>query len=264
MHGSSKIGFYNNHVHKFEQDSNKAEFEFDAQKISWSDSLKQGVLKHIRLHCHPECITTAMYRPFCKQMFFNYKPILERTYQIPRLFPSPQSRNLVICVSGVGVTKEFSCIIVDTIPALELIGKSQCFPLYWYEKNERDALSLFDTGDEDYRRHSGVSDFILQRAREEYGPKMRHEDVFFYVYGLLHSPDYRKRFSSDLKKPLARIHLVATTLGINAFLVERQPALYPRPCEPCHPNERRNAEDCRLAPQARVLAWEWKIRTVVK
>lgn len=205
-----------------------------------------------------------MYRPFCKQMFFNYKPILERTYQIPRLFPTPQSRNLVICVSGVGVTKEFSCIIVDTIPALELIGKSQCFPHYWYEKNERDALSLFDTGDEDYRRHSGVSDFILQRAREEYGPKVTHEDVFFYVYGLLHSPDYRKRFSSDLKKTLARIPLVATTLGINAFLVERQPALHPRPCEPCYPNERRNAEDCRLAPQARVLAWEWKIRTVVK
>lgn len=115
---ASKIGFCNSHVHKFEQDSNKAEFEFDAQKISWSDSLKQGVLKHIRLHYHPECITTAMYRPFCKQMFFNYKPILERTYQIPRLFPTPQSRNLVICVSGVEVTKEFSCIIVDTIPDL--------------------------------------------------------------------------------------------------------------------------------------------------
>ena len=212
---ASMIGFYNNHVHKFEQDSNKAEFEFDAQKISWSDSLKQGVLKHIRLHYHPECITTAMYRPFCKQMFFNYKPILERTYQIPRLFPSPQSRNLVICVSGVGVTKEFSCIIVDTIPDLELIGKSQCFPLYWYEKNE---LSLFDKGNEDYRRHSGISDFILQRAREEYGPKVTPEDVFFYVYGLLHSPDYRKRFSSDLKKTLARIPLVATAQDFKAFV----------------------------------------------
>ena len=212
---ASMIGFYNNHVHKFEHDSNNAEFEFDAQKISWSDSLKQGVLKHIRLHYHPECITTAMYRPFCKQMFFNYKPILERTYQIPRLFPTPQSRNLVICVSGVGVTKEFSCIIVDTIPDLELIGKSQCFPLYWYEKNE---LSLFDKGNEDYRRHSGISDFILQRAREEYGPKVTHEDVFFYVYGLLHSPDYRKRFSSDLKKTLARIPLVATAQDFKAFV----------------------------------------------
>ena len=39
-----------------------------------------------------------------------------------------QTKNLVICVSGVGVTKDFSVIITDMIPDLELIGKSQCFP----------------------------------------------------------------------------------------------------------------------------------------
>lgn len=77
---------------------------------------------------------------------------------------------------------------------------------------------MFDKGNEDYRRHSGISDFILQRAREEYGPKVTHEDVFFYVYGLLHSPDNRKRFSSDLKKPLARIPLVATAQDFKAFV----------------------------------------------
>lgn len=77
---------------------------------------------------------------------------------------------------------------------------------------------MFDKGNEDYRRHSGISDFILQRAREEYGPKVTPEDVFFYVYGLLHSPDYRKRFSSDLKKTLARIPLVATAQDFKAFV----------------------------------------------
>lgn len=77
---------------------------------------------------------------------------------------------------------------------------------------------MFDKGNEDYRRHSGISEFILQRAREEYGPKVTHEDVFFYVYGLLHSPDYRKRFPSDLKKTLARIPLVATAQDFKAFV----------------------------------------------
>jgi predicted helicase len=59
------------------------------------------------------------------------------TYRmLPNLFPTPEHENLLICVSGVGVTKDFSVIITDVLPDLELIGKSQCFPLYWYEKNE--------------------------------------------------------------------------------------------------------------------------------
>ena len=214
---ASMIGFYNNHVHKFEQDSNKAEFEFDAQKISWSDSLKQGVLKHIRLHCHPECITTAMYRPFCKQMFFNYKPILERTYQIPRLFPSPQSRNLVICVSGVGA-RTFSVFITDTIPDLHILESgTQCFPLYWYEKNEHEMLSLFDQKAGEYSRRDAITDFILHRVRTQYGPRTTKEDVFYYVYGLLHAREYRERFASDLQKSLPRLPLVEDTKAFKAF-----------------------------------------------
>ena len=214
---ASMIGFYNNHVHKFEHDSNNAEFEFDAQKISWSDSLKQGVLKHIRLHYHPECITTAMYRPFCKQMFFNYKPILERTYQIPRLFPTPQSRNLVICVSGVGA-RTFSVFITDTIPDLHILESgTQCFPLYLYEKNEHEMLSLFDQKAGEYSRRDAITDFILHRVRTQYGPRTTKEDVFYYVYGLLHAREYRERFASDLQKSLPRLPLVEDTKAFKAF-----------------------------------------------
>jgi predicted helicase len=124
----------------------------------------------------------------------------------------------VICISGVGVTKEFSCIIVDTIPDLELIGKSQCFPLYWYEKNERDTLSLFDRGNDEFAKHSGVTNFILQRAREEYGPRTTADDVFYYVYGLLHNHQYRKHFSSDLKKSLARIPFDLSPQDFKSFV----------------------------------------------
>ena len=190
----------------------------DEAKIKWSSSLLPQVSKGHKAAYSDSFIVESMYRPFCKQHLYNDSLFIHRPYQIPRLFPTPQSKNLVICISGVGVTKEFSCIMVDTIPDLELIGKSQCFPLYWYEKNERDALSLFDSCDDDYTRHSGVTDFILQRAREEFGPKVSAEDVFYYVYGLLHSEEYRKRFSSDLKKSLARIPLVVSTQDFKAFV----------------------------------------------
>ena len=191
---------------------------FDSTKINWTYSTTAAHNRGDKKAFDPVSITPAMYRPFCKQFLYFNSEWNERVYQMPKIFPTPQSKNLVICISGVGVTKEFSCIMVDTIPDLELIGKSQCFPLYWYEKNERDALSLFDSCDDDYTRHSGVTDFILQRAREEFGPKVSAEDVFYYVYGLLHSEEYRKRFSSDLKKSLARIPLVVSTQDFKAFV----------------------------------------------
>ena len=216
------VAFYNEQVSNFANRKEKTiaakDFiTYDPTKISWSTNLIEAVQKGATATFEQGKFSIGMYRPFFKQHVYRGEKFINRRGQFDQFFPTPQSRNLVICISGVGVTKEFSCIMVDTIPDLELIGKSQCFPLYWYEKNERDALSLFDSCDDDYTRHSGVTDFILQRAREEFGPKVSAEDVFYYVYGLLHSEEYRKRFSSDLKKTLARIPLVASTQDFKAF-----------------------------------------------
>ena len=119
---------------------------------------------------------------------------------MPRLFPTPQSKNLVICVPGVGTKKSFMPFIVDTIPDVQLQFNGQCFPLYYYEKNDRDALSLFDNGKDDFVRRDAITDFILKRAREEYGPRTTKEDIFYYVYGILHAKEYRERFAADLQK----------------------------------------------------------------
>jgi predicted helicase len=61
----------------------------------------------------------------------------------------------------------------------------------------------------DYIRRDGVSDFILEKAHNQYGAKnISKEDIFYYVYGFLHSPDYRETFANDLKKMLPRLPLV--------------------------------------------------------
>ena len=118
----------------------------------------------------------------------------------------------MICVSGIGVTKDFTCIITDQLPDLELIGKSQCFPLYWYKEKEVQQLSLFDAAAADgkcYERHEAITDWILKEVRQRYNaPNFTREMIFYYVYGLLHSADYRSRFAADLKKSLPRIPLV--------------------------------------------------------
>jgi predicted helicase len=94
---------------------------------------------------------------------------------------------------------------------------SQCFPLYYYEKRKNQQLTLFDAGEDEYIRRDGVTDFILNQCRDRYGPKVTKEDIFYYVYGLLHSKDYRKQFSADLKKMLPRIPLVDKPADFWAF-----------------------------------------------
>ena len=125
------------------------------------------------------------------------------------LFPSPNIKNLVICVSGVAASKDFSVLITAIIPNLDFLEKTQCFPLYYYEERQKSSPTLFDAGTEnEFIRRDGVSDFILGRAQKIYGNRVTKEDIFYYVYGILHSPEYRTRFANDLKKMLPRIPLV--------------------------------------------------------
>jgi len=49
------------------------------------------------------------------------------------------------------------------------------------------------------------------------GPKTSKEDIFYYVYGLLHSPDYRRTFAADLKKMLPRMPLLEKPADFWAF-----------------------------------------------
>lgn len=57
----------------------------------------------------------------------------------------------------------------------------------------------------------------MRECRIKYGPKTTKEDIFYYVYGLLHSPDYRSKFAADLKKMLPRIPLVKDPADFGEF-----------------------------------------------
>jgi len=149
-------------------------------------------------------------------------------YQIPQLFPTSNVKNLVICIPAPGGKKEFSPIISDCIPDLHFNGDSQCFPMYWFEdtgvkregSNYQKLLELDDSDEprQKYIKKDGVSDFIIEKVRRQYkDTNLSKEDVFYYVYGILHSPEYCKTFSNDLKKELPRIPLVETFKEFQAF-----------------------------------------------
>ena len=183
---------------------------FDKTCIKWSSSLQSKFERGVGIQFQENHIRTAVYRPFCRQNVYFDNHLNHRPGQMPKLFPTAQHKNLVITIPGQGSSKGFTCLMNAQTPDLNILDAGgQNFPLYWYEERNADAPML-DLGMEadagDYIRHDGISNFGLKQFRTAYGdPKISKEDIFYYVYGLLHSTEYRTRFENDLKKELPRI-----------------------------------------------------------
>lgn len=220
------IDFYNQQVGSYKTAKQEMSLDNfladkrDSTKIVWTDTLIRDLQKGTKYEINTSRYTVGMYRPYFKQALYQDRILNHRVYQIPRLFPTPNHRNLVICVSGVGASKDFSALITDLIPGLDMVEKSQCFPLYWYDDSTADIADLFSAQQSDadrYVRRDGVTDWILSTARKQYGSRVTKEDIFYYVYGILHAPDYRTTFAADLKKSLPRLPLVESPDDFWAF-----------------------------------------------
>lgn len=173
----------------------------DPTQIKWDQKLFEHVLKGIRHTFDSNKIRLTLYRPYFKQWLYYDKAFNWSQYQLPKLFPTPTTENLLICLSGVG-NKSFSCLMTNAMPDYQIQFNSQCFPLYWYEENKNPQATLFDDAETDkYIRRDGITDWILKEVRSRFGGSrtITKEHIFYYVYGLLHSKQYRERFADDLK-----------------------------------------------------------------
>lgn len=178
------------------------------KKISWTRSLRNNLDKSKRISFNSRSITRGVIRPFCHQALYYERVLIESPGLLGAFFPESKD-NLCIAVAGKGNKKDNGVIMVrNLIDYNALDAGSQCFPLYYYEKPEVSQQGLFESSD-DYARKDGISDFIFKQARDKYvDNRIEKEDIFYYVYGLLHSPDYRREFANDLKKMLPRLPLI--------------------------------------------------------
>ena len=214
-----QIDFYNEQREKLAK-KEITDVDYSTHKISWTAAVLSDIQKNKPYNIQDCQFRESVYRPFFKQHLLYYRALNERMYQIPRLFPTSSHRNLVICVSGLGASKDFSALITDCIPDVQLQFNGQCFPLYWYDDSTADIADLFSAPQSEmdrYVRRDGVTDWILSTARKQYGSRVTKEDIFYYVYGILHAPDYRTTFAADLKKSLPRLPLVESADDFWAF-----------------------------------------------
>ncbi|MDX9775466.1 MAG: type ISP restriction/modification enzyme [Petrimonas sp.] len=214
---NNTIEFYNKERIRFNQERTKNPevkfkdfIDFDSKKITWdARKLQKGVENNKEIQVESSAFRPGYYRPFVRQNIYFNTDINWSNFLLDQFFPNDLTQNRAIVLAGIAHSNSFSALILDKVFDYSLISSSQCFPLYYYEEREKNSPSLFDAaGESEYIRRDGVSDFILERAKKVYGKNVGKEDIFYYVYGILHSPDYRTAFANDLKKMLPRIPLV--------------------------------------------------------
>jgi predicted helicase len=235
------IAFYNNELDRFDaahaaMDKKAREARIDdfinndPMKIKWTRGLKQQLGKGRHIDYEPECLTVAQYRPFTKQWLYFNRQMNEMVLKMPRIFPAGVTENRAICISSVGSRQGFSLLLTACVPDLSMVagnGAGQCFPLYLYEESDRaGGDDLFTqsaaTNSDTHIRRDGISSAGLTHFQAAYptkgeGDSLTKEDLFYYIYALLHSPDYRSRYADNLGKELPRIPAVKTFADFLAF-----------------------------------------------
>ena len=155
-----------------------------------------------------------------------------------KIFPFDGADNLVICTLT-AVSKDFTCLMSSNICDVNLLRFGvQCFPRYIYRKIDSSDLTKgtgglmagleFDSeptclvinGNERYNRVDAIRSEAVEHFKAAYPEEAAAIDVdavFYYIYGILHSPDYRKTYANNLQKELPRIPRVATYAEFKAF-----------------------------------------------
>lgn len=191
----------------------------DSTKVSWTSGLKNAAEKFVQYEFDNACIKQSVYRPFVRQWTYFSGEFTHRVGQLPRIFPNSDRENRVIWVTGIGASMDFTCFMSDIVPDLQGPGKIQCFPLRLHEDSA--AIDLFSGevgGGQKSGTKDGITDAGLQHFKDAYkGEDISKEDLFYYIYGLLHSVDYKKRYADNLSKELPRIPAVKKFTDFQAF-----------------------------------------------
>ncbi len=173
---------------------NDKEITTDKTKIAWVQNLKNQLIKGKKLDdFSQEKISVSLYRPFNKQYFYYERELACSFCSMKKIFPDKSVRNVVIN-TGVGNGKDFSALISDCISSGDLILHNQAYPLYYYD----------DLGN----RYNAISGYALNLFRKHYKDySIAEEEIFYYIYAILHHKGYLEKYKNSLAKEAPRIAL---------------------------------------------------------
>ncbi|MDX2076922.1 MAG: type ISP restriction/modification enzyme [bacterium] len=209
---------YNSEVYRYNRAGKPKDInQFVKAIIKWDGSLKDR-LKSLREGDFSDIyLRDSMYRPFTKKKVYFDWLVINRTYQFPRIFPSPETEieNRVICLSGLGHDM-FYCQIANHIVELKYSnssnGGTQCFPLYNYaplNNHLRQKNFFYDVDTEHLTRRDNITPWALSQYQSHYSDNsITKEDIFYSIYAILHHPIYREKYAQNLRLSLPHIPFI--------------------------------------------------------
>ena len=193
-----------------------------ASFFRWDGSAEQRAKRGLIANFHPSGFRTAIYRPFFRQHIYMDRVLNNSVYQIPSYLPAPDVSNEIILVerglSALG--RNTAVIATDAVPDNKVgAGASgramQVLPRYTYDNSatfEQDQLIR-----DEFAKRDNITDEALDKYRSLYGEWVTKDHIFAYIYGVLHSPDYRSSYVNDLARLLPRIPEVASSEAFQAL-----------------------------------------------
>lgn len=216
------VEFYNGEVSRIDEARKVSDLDAfldsDPTKISWNRLLKQRAAKRQPLALNSVLTMTSIYRPFFKQALSIVPEISDLTTVLKNAFPSSHHHNRVIIIPGNGAAAEFTPLMVDAPPSLQPYHNTQCFPRFTFERLDQSDL-LSTAAASGFNVRDGITDEGLAHFQAAYPDEpITKDDLFHYIYGLLHSPDYRDRYADNLSKELPRIPAVKGIENFRTFV----------------------------------------------
>ncbi|MBI5475449.1 MAG: N-6 DNA methylase [Ignavibacteriales bacterium] len=204
-------------VKTYEQTRTENSFK-GKMKIKWDEDLESYLQRKIKKKYSSKSIVSSLYRPFTKFYLYFDKHFNGRTYQWFDMW-NEKEKNLFIAVPGIGSNKSFQCLANNTIIGLDTLEKTQCLPLYRFTDDGTRVENITDWGLEQFRKrysHPERSEGSATKGKKkdssvvslpQNDKAITKEDIFHYVYAVLHNPAYRKKYEINLKREFPRIPL---------------------------------------------------------
>ena len=207
------IKFYNSEVDRIRKlfkgktltiDDVKREINFSDKQYSWASNEYARVFKGEKYDETGSLYVESMYRPFFKQSLNAHRKLNARPGKLAEIFAKDLPGQMAICVAG---GSPFGALMVNVSPDYNMLsGGSFAFVRYMPDDSGLfKEANLFDSGRDPNAMPENLSDETLTRYRKKLGNSVTKDDIFFYVYGVLHSNEYLNTYSSNLTKELPRI-----------------------------------------------------------
>lgn len=163
----------------------------DKNSIKWDRELEKYLKASVQKRFETSSMRKAAFRPFVSSWVYFDKHFNGMTYQLPSMFPPGKENKFIAFPQGGRLA---FCIFSDTrIPNLTMLSldANQCLPRHRYSKSGE--------------KIDNITDWALKHFQAEYGKTVTKDDIFHYVYGVLHDPVYRETYAINLKREFPRI-----------------------------------------------------------